>query len=115
MVVGSLKANMIETFDLGLNVSPMKFITEAIDKNASIIGISSMMVHTAIGEDGPKMHAQKSGTPTMGGIAIIAAILITGFPSIDTVREAHRSLAFDYIVKPFDNKTVSEVIKKITS
>ncbi len=40
----------------------------------------------------------------------IAAILITGFPSIDTVREAHRSLAFDYIVKPFDPNTVLNCI-----
>ena len=40
----------------------------------------------------------------------IAAILITGFPSIDTVRDARRLLAFDYIVKPFDPNTVLNCI-----
>lgn len=45
----------------------------------------------------------------------IAAILITGFPSIETVREAHRSLAFDYIVKPFDPNTVLNCINAALS
>jgi signal transduction histidine kinase len=40
----------------------------------------------------------------------IVAILITGFPSIETVREAHKVLAFDYIVKPFDPNTVLNCI-----
>ena len=29
-------------------------------------------------DDGPKTHLQKNGTPTMGGVLIIIAILITG-------------------------------------
>lgn len=45
----------------------------------------------------------------------IAAILITGFPSIETVREAHRSLAFDYIIKPFDPNTVLNCINAALS
>lgn len=54
VVIGSLKANMIKTVDLGLNVSAEKFVDEALKIDAHVIGISSMMVHTAIGEDGPK-------------------------------------------------------------
>ena len=45
----------------------------------------------------------------------IVAILITGFPSIDTVREAHSSLAFDYIIKPFDPNTVLNCINAALS
>lgn len=52
IVIGCLKAAMIEVKDLGLNVSPERFIDEAVALNAQIIGISSMMVHTARGENG---------------------------------------------------------------
>lgn len=52
IVIGCLKAQMIESVDLGLNVSPEKFVDEAIEHNAQIIGISSMMLHTARGENG---------------------------------------------------------------
>ena len=45
----------------------------------------------------------------------IAAILITGFPGIDTVRDARRLLAFDYIVKPFDPNTVLNCINAALS
>lgn len=54
IVVGSLKANMIETIDLGLNVKAEDFVDKAVENDAHIIGISSMMVHTAIGEGGCK-------------------------------------------------------------
>ena len=52
IVIGCLKANMIEAVDLGLNVSPEKFVDEAIAHKAQVIGISSMMMHTARGENG---------------------------------------------------------------
>ena len=52
IVIGCLKARMIEVHDLGLNVSAERFVDEAVDHNAEIIGISAMMVHTARGEDG---------------------------------------------------------------
>lgn len=52
IVVGCLKAQMIEAVDLGLNVPPVVFVDEAIANNAQVIGISSMMLHTARGENG---------------------------------------------------------------
>lgn len=51
IVIGCLKAQMIESVDLGLNVSAEKFVNEAIDHQAQVIGISSMMLHTARGEN----------------------------------------------------------------
>lgn len=52
IVIGCLKARMIEAIDLGLNVAPERFVDEAIGNNAQVIGISSMMVHTARGDNG---------------------------------------------------------------
>jgi methylmalonyl-CoA mutase cobalamin-binding domain/chain len=52
-IVGEcLKANMINVIDLGLNVAPERFVEQAIANNAQVIGISSLMLHTARGEDG---------------------------------------------------------------
>jgi len=53
IVGGCLKARMIQVIDLGLNVSAEKFVEEAIKQDANVIGISSMMVHTARGKNGP--------------------------------------------------------------
>jgi methylmalonyl-CoA mutase cobalamin-binding domain/chain len=58
IVIGCLKARMIETIDLGLNVAPERFVDEAVAHGAHIIGISSMMVHTARGENGCRMVRQ---------------------------------------------------------
>ncbi len=44
---------MVEVIDLGLNVSPEKYVEAAISQHANVIGISSMMLHTARGENGP--------------------------------------------------------------
>jgi methanogenic corrinoid protein MtbC1 len=52
IVTGCLRALMIEVTDLGLNVSPERFVDEAVARDAQVIGISSMMVHTARGENG---------------------------------------------------------------
>jgi methanogenic corrinoid protein MtbC1 len=52
IVIGCLKALMIEVADLGLNVAPHKFVDAAVSFDAQVIGISSMMVHTARGEQG---------------------------------------------------------------
>lgn len=52
IVTGCLKAMMIEVTDLGLNVAPERFVDEALAKDAQVIAISSMMVHTATGENG---------------------------------------------------------------
>jgi methanogenic corrinoid protein MtbC1 len=53
IVAGCLKARMIDVVDLGLNVSAERFVAEAVACDAQVIGISSMMVHTARGEGGP--------------------------------------------------------------
>lgn len=52
IVSGCLKAQMIDVTDLGLNVAPERFVDEAVRLGASVIGVSSMMVHTARGENG---------------------------------------------------------------
>ena len=52
IVMGCLKAQMVECIDLGVNVSPAKFVDEAVAHHASVIGISAMMAHTARGPDG---------------------------------------------------------------
>jgi trimethylamine corrinoid protein len=52
IVAGCLKASMIEVVDLGLNVAPEHFIEQAVAHNAEVIGISSLMLHTARGEEG---------------------------------------------------------------
>jgi len=52
IVSGCLKAMMIDVTDLGLNVSPERFVEEAVARDAQVIAISSMMVHTAKGDNG---------------------------------------------------------------
>lgn len=52
IVIGCLKAKMIQVIDLGLNVSAEKFVDAAVENGAQVIGISSMMVHTARSVDG---------------------------------------------------------------
>lgn len=54
IVGGCLRANMFEVVDLGLNVPAERFVDKAVETGAGIIGISSMMVHTALSEEGPK-------------------------------------------------------------
>ena len=52
IVSGCLKANLFEVVDLGINVNPDRFVEEALKFNAGVIGVSSMMVHSARGEKG---------------------------------------------------------------
>lgn len=52
IVSGCLKSLMVEVVDVGVNVRPEQFVDAALDHDAQVIGISSMMVHTAIGEQG---------------------------------------------------------------
>lgn len=51
---GCLKSKMFEVIDVGLNATPERFVDEALTAGAQVIGISSMMVHTALGENGPR-------------------------------------------------------------
>lgn len=52
IVGGCLRAGMVEVVDLGLNVTADAFVEAAVKQDAQVIGISSMMVHTARGENG---------------------------------------------------------------
>jgi methanogenic corrinoid protein MtbC1 len=52
IVIGCLKAQMVEVFDLGINVPAERFVDEAVARDAQVIGISAMMAHTARGENG---------------------------------------------------------------
>jgi len=52
IVMGCLKALMVEVADLGVNVPAERFVDEAIAHDAQVIAISAMMVHTATGEGG---------------------------------------------------------------
>jgi methanogenic corrinoid protein MtbC1 len=52
IVIGCLKARMLDVHDLGVNVAPERFVDEALAQQAQVIGISAMMVHTARGENG---------------------------------------------------------------
>ena len=52
IVIGCLKAHLIEAIDLGVSVPPERFVDEAVAPQADVIGISAMMVHTARGKNG---------------------------------------------------------------
>ena len=51
---GCLRAKMFQVTDVGINARPERFVEEALAVGARVIGISSMMVHTAVGEQGPR-------------------------------------------------------------
>ena len=54
IVGGCLKAHLYSVIDLGVNVRPERFVDEAVSSGAHVIGVSSMMVHTTIGEFGAR-------------------------------------------------------------
>ncbi|MBF0271525.1 MAG: cobalamin-dependent protein [Magnetococcales bacterium] len=54
IVMGCLKALMVEVKDLGVNVPAERFIQEALAFDAQVIAISAMMVHTATSDEGPR-------------------------------------------------------------
>jgi methanogenic corrinoid protein MtbC1 len=54
IVMGCLKALMVEVEDLGVNVPAERFVDAAVAGNAQVIAVSAMMVHTATGENGAR-------------------------------------------------------------
>jgi len=52
IVMGCLKSMMVEVIDLGVNVNAEDFVNAAIEHDAQVIAVSSMMMHTATGTDG---------------------------------------------------------------
>ncbi len=77
IVIGCLKAMMVESIDLGLNVPPERFVEEAVAHDAQIIGISSMMVHTAQGANGCRKVRQILGER---GLEARIKIVVGGAP-----------------------------------
>ena len=58
IVMGCLKALMVDVIDLGVNVPAERFVDEALAHNAQVIAISAMMVHTATGDQGCRQVRQ---------------------------------------------------------
>jgi methylmalonyl-CoA mutase cobalamin-binding domain/chain len=54
IVIGCLRSRMIDVEDMGVNVEPEAFVDAAVEKEADVIGVSSLMVHTARGPRGAK-------------------------------------------------------------
>ena len=52
IVMGCLRAMMVDVVDLGVNVPAERFVAEALARQAQVIAISAMMVHTANGPNG---------------------------------------------------------------
>ena len=52
IVIGCLKSMMVDVIDLGVNIKAEDFVNAAVKQEAQVIAISSMMVHTATGEEG---------------------------------------------------------------
>jgi trimethylamine corrinoid protein len=52
IVRGCLTAMMFDVIDLGVNTPAERFVEEAVAANAQVIAVSSMMMHTAISENG---------------------------------------------------------------
>jgi len=54
IVMGCLKALMVEVVDLGVNVPAERFVEAALEHDAQVIAVSAMMVHTATSEQGAR-------------------------------------------------------------
>lgn len=54
IVIGCLKALMVDVIDLGSNISAEQFVAVAVAEQAQVIAVSAMMVHTALGENGSR-------------------------------------------------------------
>lgn len=52
IVIGCLKSLMVDVVDLGVNVGAEQFVDAAVAEAAEVIAVSSMMVHTALGDNG---------------------------------------------------------------
>ncbi len=51
IVCGCLRANLFNVIDAGCNITAEQFVDTAMENHAQVIGISSMMAHTATGSD----------------------------------------------------------------
>ena len=85
-----LLAQWLEQFDPGFNVfsyvtmrailSTLTALLIAILMGPRVIRqLQKMQIGQTVRQDGPQSHLSKSGTPTMGGVLILGAILISAF------------------------------------
>ncbi len=85
-----LLAQWLEQFDPGFNVfsyltmrailSTLTALLIAIFMGPRVIRyLQKMQIGQTVREDGPQSHLSKSGTPTMGGVLILGAILVSVF------------------------------------
>ncbi len=58
IVRGCLRASLFSVIDLGINVEAERFVIEAVNQKAAVIGVSSKMVHTALSDQGPRRVRQ---------------------------------------------------------
>jgi phospho-N-acetylmuramoyl-pentapeptide-transferase len=76
-----IKSNKLHIFTYisfrGLLAGTMSFFMCTIYGGHFINWLKALNVKQAIRDDGPKQHLQKTGTPTMGGVMIIAVTTIT--------------------------------------
>lgn len=54
IVIGCLKAMMVDVIDLGPNITAEQFVAAAVAEQAPVIAVSAMMAHTALGENGSR-------------------------------------------------------------
>jgi len=71
---------MIEYIDI-IRTIVISFLITLILGPIIIPLLKALNIGQSIREEGPKSHLSKSGTPTMGGLIMIAALLITVFSS----------------------------------
>lgn len=76
----------MEYLQIGITTAIAFFIT-VIATPLIIPVLRRIKAGQSIREEGPRSHMVKSGTPTMGGIAIIAAVLITCLTAGETTRD----------------------------
>lgn len=71
---------MIQYTDI-LNIMLIAFIIALIVGPIMIPLLKRLKIGQSIREEGPKSHHKKTGTPTMGGIIFLIALIITVFTS----------------------------------
>lgn len=107
IVIGCLKALLIESVDLGVNVPPEKFVDEAVNSGAGVIGVSAMMVHTATGDNGPRAVRRLLNERGLDG----RIKLIVGGAPFRFDPALHRAIGADAVAD--DGIAAGRIIRKI--
>ncbi len=79
----------------------ISFLIAVLTAPVAIPMLHNLKFGQEIREEGPKWHSSKSGTPTMGGVVFILAVLITGIiflkDSLEGIMLIYLSVAFGVI------------------